>query len=91
MQFNYPEGRKPSEPPAVEAGNVYSSKNTHKTKAWVVMRVCGSTAHLLGIDADGQVSTTQSYNVCTMERRSLIGHVDLSSLEFDIVPEEPNQ
>ena len=35
MQFNYPEGRKPEPTPEVEVGNVYSSKNTHKTKAWL--------------------------------------------------------
>lgn len=91
MQFNYPEGRRPSDPPAVEIGNVYSSKNTHKTKAWVVMSVYGNMVHLLGIDAEGQVSTTQSYNLHTMERRPLIGRVDISSLEFDIVPEDTTQ
>lgn len=86
MQFNYPEGRKPEASPEVEVGNVYSSKNTHKTKAWLVVNVCGNTVHLLGLDADGQISSTQSYGVHAIERRSLIGRVDLSSLEFDIEP-----
>lgn len=86
MQFNYPEGRKPETTPEVEVGNVYVSKNTHKTKAWLVLAISGNTAHLLGIDAEGQISSTQSYGLCTIERRSLIGRVDLSALEFDIEP-----
>lgn len=86
MQFNYPEGRKPEASPEVEAGNVYSSKNTHKTKAWLVLSVTGNTVHLLGLDAEGQVSSTQSYAMHAMERRDLIGRVDLSALEFDIEP-----
>lgn len=61
MQFNYPEGRKPEPTPEVEIGNVYASKNTHKTKAWIVVQITGNTVHLLGIDAEGEISSTQSY------------------------------
>ena len=86
MQFNYPEGRKPEAVPEVEIGNVYSSKNTHKTAAWVVLNITGNTVHLLGLDAEGQVSSTQSYCRHSLERRSLIGRVNLSALEFDIEP-----
>ena len=88
MQFNFPEGRKPQRTPEVEVGNVYRSKNTHKTAAWVVLSVCGRTVHLLGIDHDGMVSTTQSYNLHAIEGRSLLGRVDLSQLSFDIEPAE---
>lgn len=88
MQFNFPEGRKPAPTPEVEVGNVYTSKNTHKTKAWVVMSMSGNTVHLLGLDADGQISSTQSYNLFAIERRPLLGRVDLSALEFDIEPTE---
>lgn len=86
MQFNYPEGRKPEPTPEVEVGNVYSSKNTHKTKAWLVMNISGNSVHLLGIDAEGEISSTQSYGLHSLERRTLIGRVDLSKLEFDIEP-----
>lgn len=86
MNFNYPEGRKPEKVPEVEVGNVYASKNTHKTAAWLVMNITGNTVHLLGIDAEGEVSSTQSYAMHSFERRSLIGRVNLSALEFDIEP-----
>lgn len=88
MKFNFPEGRKPTPPQEVEVGNVYGSKNTHKTVAWIVLQVVGRTAHMVGVDADGQISTTQSYNVMAMEGRALIGRVDLSAMEFDIIPED---
>lgn len=91
MQFNYPEGREPKLPPEVAVGNVYCSKNTHKTVAWLVVGLSGHTVHLLGLDAEGQVSSTQSYNRHTMDRRKLIGRVDLSQLEFDIIPEDEDQ
>lgn len=86
MQFNYPEGRKPEPTPAVEVGNVYSSKNTHKTCAWIVLNITGNTAHVLGVDAEGEVSSTQSYALHAFERRILIGRVNLAPLEFDIEP-----
>ena len=86
MQFNYPEGRRPEPTPEVEVGNVYSSKNTHKTCAWLVMNVTGNTVHLAGIDAEGEISSTQSYGLHSFERRTHIGRVDLSKLEFDIEP-----
>lgn len=86
MIFNYPEERKPEQVPEVEAGNVYVSKNTHKTVAWVVLSVNGNTCHLLGIDAEGCVCSTQSYNCYAMQNRPLLGRVDLSLLEFDIEP-----
>lgn len=86
MNFNFPEGKKPEVPTEVELGNVYASKNSHKTKAWIVMCISGGTVHLLGIDAEGEVSSTASYNKSSFERRNLIGVVDLGTLEFDIVP-----
>ena len=86
MLFNYPEGRKPEPTPEVEVGNVYSSKNTLKTKAWIVLNINGNTVHLLGIDAEGEVSSTQSYSMHSVERRTMIGKVNLSALEFDIEP-----
>jgi hypothetical protein len=84
MIFNYPEGRKPEPTPEVEIGNVYASKNTHKTKAWVVMQISGQTVHLLGLDAEGEISSTQSYGLHSFDRRTLIGRVNLSAMEFDI-------
>lgn len=87
MNFNYPEGRKPETTPEVEVGNVYISKNTHKTCAWVVMAVNNNTVHLLGIDAEGEICSTQSYARYTIENRKLLGRVDMSRMEFDIVSE----
>lgn len=84
MQFNYPEGRKPEPHPEVEVGNVYVSKNTHKTAAWLVMSITGNTVHLLGLDAEGEISSTQSYGLHSFERRTLIGRVNLNKLELDI-------
>lgn len=86
MQFNYPEGRKPEVVPEVEVGNVYASKNTHKTTAWLVMRIVGNSVHMLGLDAEGQVSSTQSYGLHSFDNRALIGRVNLAGLEFDIEP-----
>lgn len=86
MQFNFPEGRKPEPFRDVEVGNVYASKNTHKTVAWVVLAIHGNSVHMLGINAEGAITTTQSYGVHAMENRKLIGVVDLSKLEFDIEP-----
>ena len=84
MQFTYPDGRQPEKNPEVEVGNVYASKNAHKTAAWLVVSVSGHTVHLLGLDADGQVSSTQSYGIHALERRPLIGRVNFSMAEFDI-------
>lgn len=82
--FNYPEGRLPEPETEVEEGNVYCSKNTHKTYAWVVLKITGNSAHLLGIDREGEISTTQSYGVHALRGRKLMGRVDLSKLQFDI-------
>ena len=84
MNFNFPEGRKPTSSPSVEVGNIYQSKNTHKTAAWVVVAMSGNTVHLLGIDGEGQVSSTQSYGLHAISGRDLIGRVDLSSINFDV-------
>lgn len=88
MQFNYPKNYNPDTYTPVEIGNVYGSKNTHKTVAWVVMAISGNTAHLLGLDAEGRISSTQSYNVHSFTIRKVIGVVDFSKLEFDIAGTE---
>jgi len=86
MNFNFPQGKVPEPPHEPEIGCVYSSKNTHRTVAWLVLSITGNTVHMLGIDHEGQVSSTQSYGVHALRNRELIGRVDLSKLEFDIEP-----
>jgi len=86
MIFNFPEGCKPEPVAEVAVGNVYASKNTHKTVAWLVLSIRSHSVHMVGIDAEGQVSSTQSYNLHALEGRKLLGRVDLSRLEFDIEP-----
>ena len=85
MIFNLPEPiKKRCHPVAV--GNVYVSKNTHKTAAWVVLAVNNGTVHLAGINCEGEITSMQSYNEWVIEKRKLIGICDLSELSFDIEP-----
>lgn len=84
--FNFPEGHKPEPTQEVEIGNVYKSHNTHKTAAWLVMQITGNTVYLLGIDAEGEISSTASYGLHSFKRRRLIGRVDFSLMNFDIEP-----
>jgi hypothetical protein len=86
MKFTIPQQVPIDRPVPVEVGNVYVSKNTVKTAAWVVVGVSAHGCCLLGINSEGEVTTTQSYNLHTMERRNLIGRCDIASLSFDIVP-----
>jgi len=86
MQFSIPQQVPIDRPVPVEVGNVYVSKNTCKTAAWVVVGVSAHGCCILGINSDGQVTTTQSYNLYTMEKRKLIGRCDIGNLSFDIEP-----
>lgn len=86
MNFNIPNPPPESLPPKVEVGNVYVSKNTYKTVAWVVLGISENGCHMVGINREGEITTTQSYNIYVMERRKLVGRCDLSDLTFDIMP-----
>lgn len=86
MKFNYPEGKAPDLPPEVEVGNVYGSRCRTKTHAWLIVAIIGRTAHALGLNEEGEISSTASYGVHAFERRNIIGKVDLSNMEFPIIP-----
>ncbi len=88
MHFTIPQQVPIERPVPVEVGNVYVSKNTHKTVAWIVVGVSATGCCLIGINSEGEVTTTQSYNLFTMEKRKLIGRCNLSDLSFDIEPIE---
>ena len=93
MRFSIPTDVPIQREQPVEIGNVYASKNTTTTVAWVVYDwvVIGLSAtgcHMVGINSEGEVTTTQSYNTSVMERRKLIGKCMIPSDILAIHPLE---
>ena len=76
----------------VEVGNIYQSKNTRKTKYWVIIGVEKSSVHCVGINDEGNITSTVSYGRHVFEGygdifkpRKLLGKAKaLKLLSFDI-------
>lgn len=78
----------------VRVGNVYPAKGAARKRIamWVVIainetRMGGQSAHLIGLNDDGVITSTTSYGVHAMQGRDLIGRVEgLEDLEFNVEP-----
>jgi hypothetical protein len=92
MKFILPQ---PAPRPAIDTslriGNVYPCKGGGKTHYWIVVGLSERTVNLLGINSDGQVTSTANYGAHVFEGsvgfpgRDLLGHCGgMEALEFDI-------
>jgi hypothetical protein len=46
---------------SLKVGNVYPSKNTRKTKYWIVVSLHDGMAHMFGLDGKGNITQAVSY------------------------------
>ncbi len=58
---------------APKVGDVYPAQGGRPTAAWIVVGIGDHTAYLLGVDRDGNICSTQSYNFIALEDRPRIG------------------
>ncbi len=58
---------------APRVGDVYPAKGGAVTSAWIVMAVRNNNAHLIGVNKEGQITSTTSYGVHTLSSRDRIG------------------
>lgn len=69
----------------VAVGNVYPAQGNRPTVAWVVVSVRNGRITLLGIDAEGEVCSGQTYAEHTMQDRPLIGRcAGVETMALDI-------
>lgn len=56
-------------------GDVYPAQGGRPTVAWVIVNVIAGEdrAVMLGIDKNGEICSSQSYNLCALEDRPRIG------------------
>lgn len=88
MRFNTPAPQMP-EPPIkqdVKIGNVYPAKGGRgNTKFWIVIARHQSAIVMLGLDAEGEVVSSQTYGFWSMEDRPVLGFcAGIEQLNFDI-------
>ena len=82
----------PLERGEIVVGNVYSAKGgkaktRDDTKYWAVVAVGEHSVSMLGLDADGNVVTAQSYLKHVIEGRRLVGRVPaLETMTMEIEP-----
>lgn len=92
MKFNLPQ---PAPNPGIDTtlrvGNVYACKGGGKTRYWIVVGLSDRTVNLLGIDRDGQITSTANYGAHVFEGglsqsgRELLGWcTGLDALDFDV-------
>ena len=67
-------------------GNIYPAKGGKKpgTDYWLVVAVSESSAHLIGLNANGDPVSTASYYKRAMRERPVIGRVELPTLEMKL-------
>lgn len=69
----------------IAIGNVYLAKGGKgPTKYWMVVQIADHRISVLGIDADGNITTAQNYLRHAIEGRQYVGHVQLNQLTLDI-------
>jgi hypothetical protein len=57
-------------------GNVYRAKGgPGRTRFYVVVALTERTAHALGIDSEGVITSTTSYSTSVFAQRDVVGHV----------------
>lgn len=73
----------------VVVGNLYPSKGGRDTRFWYVIsikrstsKIRGDRAILLGLDEEFNIVSSQTYNLCVLEERELLGHYPLSEVTF---------
>lgn len=76
MKFNIDDMGKVRQIGEVQIGDVYPAKGGSRQKIamWVVVGIRGNMCHLIGLNNEGEISSTSSYGIWAMERRELIGH-----------------
>lgn len=91
MKFNIENAPKELLDDDVAVGNVYNSKCKTITKFWVVVAIRGHQVIMLGMDDEGNITSSQTYgrhmfedNQWTRGRKPIGRVVDLPSLEFKI-------
>jgi hypothetical protein len=92
MKFNLPQpAPQPAFDTSLRVGNVYRCKGGGKTHYWVVVGLSERTVNLLGINSDGNVTSTANYGAHVFEGnigvtgREMLGRcAGLDSLDFDI-------
>jgi hypothetical protein len=92
VKFNLPTpAPRPAIDSSVRVGNVYPCKGGGKTHYWIVIGLSERTVNLLGINADGAVTSTANYGVHVFDgssvgfSRDLLGHCGgIEALEFDV-------
>lgn len=92
MKFNLPQPA-PGLPvdTTLRIRNVYRCKGGGKTHYWVVVGLSERTVNLIGINSDGQVTSTANYGAHVFEGsigfagRELLGRASgVANMEFDI-------
>lgn len=69
----------------VLVGNVYPAKGGRKPNYWLIVSVTGSSAHALGLNAEGEIVSATSYGLHAFEDRPIVGHcTDLSIVNLNI-------
>jgi hypothetical protein len=93
VKFNLPQ---PAPMPAVDTtlkvGNVYRCKGGGKTHYWVIVGLSDRSVNLIGINSQGQITSTANYGQHVFDSsssfypgRELLGRCSgLEELEFDI-------
>lgn len=66
----------------VVPGNLYAAKGGKPTKFWLVVSVRETSASMLGLDEEMNITTAQTYGTYAMERRPLLGTVDITKVSF---------
>lgn len=65
-------------------GNIYPAKGGKgDTEYWLVVALSTNGAHLIGFNADGNVSSTSSYLRGALRERPVIGRADVSALVLE--------
>jgi len=92
MKFNLPTPEAPLDPSEeLVIGNVYAAKGGNKTRYWVVVGIRDSTVILLGLNADGELSSAATYGAHVFSQgsrynRPVLGRCEgIEELNFDIV------
>lgn len=92
MKFNIPEKISNEFVDEIRVGNVYKCKGGNKTRFWVCMGFDEQSVSLLGLGANGEVTSAVSYGrhvfspiSTTFKPREVVGFCEsLEQLEFDI-------
>lgn len=69
-------------------GNIYPAKGGCKSPGaewWLVVAVSNTGAHCIGFDREGNPCSATSYLKGAMRERPVVGKVDLSKLQLNLV------